>query len=231
MDLRAEFSFDSKALISAINDHTSEDVEFATLLDYISNSNNGTRAMTKQTVSIMNKLSNICENYKRAAEKRSVPGMKSFVTWQMFIAHLIAVKGRFYDNMDFFFDFEKHADYIARTTDHSIIIKTDYFKDTLIDWMLVALSISTMRVVVVLPDDVSVRSYELALKNTLSFQSTQPEEFSKLIQSFYDTTYELSTKPTAKVLLMSCRTLTRLFTLRMHSIFEEVDIALVAFGH
>jgi hypothetical protein len=108
-------------------------------------------------------------------------------------------------------------------------VKTDYYKDTLIDWIMLILSISTMRVIVVLPDDVSVQSYKLGIKNTLTFQSTMPELFEGLVDCFYDTTYDLSVKPNTKIILMSCKTVTRLFSASKHRLLDEVDIALVPY--
>lgn len=225
--LEAQVPYDNSVLREAISDHFME--RFKTLRSHFLSPQCGQRYSDKHMHAMTKRLDECVQRNFMFEQRAHDDGSNlSFCPqWKNFIIHLLAVRSKSVNNCSFFFDYQKNTEYLVNSKDITMKLRTDYFKDTLVDWILILLSISCYRVVVFLPNDVSVISYHRAVREALSYQSTQPHQIDRLLHSVLEVTPSCKIPMEAKVVFMSCKTLCRLFVAREHKELDKCDLFLV----
>ena len=219
--------YDNSTLLEAIYEHYSDN--FKTLKEQFVNPNTGQRYSEKHMYAMKKRLDEIILKNNQIEERATEEGLQTPVSvqWKNFLIYLMAVRCKIVDNCNFFFDYQKNIEYIASSKETTMKIRTDYFKDSLVDWILALLSISSRRVIIFLPNDFSAISYEIAVKEALSFHSDETNNISKLLHLVLEVTATATIPNHAKIIFMSCKTLCRLFVAKEHKELDKCDLFLV----
>lgn len=221
-----EHPYDKQFLARMISGHTSN--RFKDLRDALNDSRLGHKCSDRHMRAAMQRFSEYVAHNKTYQEDTiRKTGLDLSTEWMEFLLHIIMIRCKILDNWNFFFDYQKNIDYLEKSRDIALKIKTDFFKDSLVDWILALAGYSKKRLLVILPSDFSVVSYSSALIEALSFNAENPTCFEGVVSTILELSPKVEPKNESKIILMSTRTLLRLFMIKRFVMVEMCDLVLV----
>ena len=161
-----------------------------------------------------------------ASSKLKNSELEAFLNFRKYLDFVLAIRYRLIDSMMSITTLLKILDNMEGSVDSLYQVKTGYFKDNLIDLILLSLQLSIRkRMLVIMPDDASAVSYIVELESVLNSYSTSKEEFRSLLQIITEYVPEPKLSESSKIVFISYRTFIRLFKMQ-NTLFTYYDVVL-----